>query len=607
MSTIELGSQSVDFGVCGPGPQWAQFVPLSINTEQPLAVTIEMGAYSNAGFVATICTQNIVIPLPGKLGGGGGGVATTDLASTSGTDNSYTFPATSGTPSAPGDGVFVRIDFNPPSTPLPEVWSGVVTLSWSAGSTELMVSGTTAQLGMSIVTPQPIQLTPGGNATVSIKLEYDSVDASTVSVNVGPSTNSEFSSVAGLYIPSKTVSMPPGYVEGQPAKNKYNPLPGGVIKNQPILNVHRIVTFELPVTAGVTTEPGDNQAAYIVLTAPSLSEQIAGPFFYKALFNIPPLPVKISPPTEVNNLLAGTSIQVPLRIVALGAETTLKFGAATASYESSIPGGSPKSGPAAVTVTSGNVAIGSGTGNTTVDITVSAPANALGAVVSIALPWTAYDGALEGTTIFQVNLLPQSISLIGSINYAKLTGSYAWSLNANGYSYFSGNVHVPASEILSQEYAVGISLSAENPQNKKLIVAHSGTLGNAVFGTALGDDNDSWNDAGRWNGPNCWIDSNNSGTILAAWAQICDAARTVTANYSPDALDTVVGILAGVLPVEGIVAGIVVAFEAGITCVRTGVSDDPDDADWGDGSLDCAGGEGYDSDGDAIDGSGDDG
>ena len=595
MPSIEFSSPSVNFGVCGPGPQPSQYVTLTVSTAQPLPFTIELASATNSGFVATVCSSVTAPSIHGSPV-----TTTTNIASTSSSVAPASGTLTATPTTSTNIHTLLRIDFTPPATPLPLAWSGMVTISWSGGSAELQLSGTTAQLGLKITSAQPTPVTPGQTATVAITVEYDSVDAATISVDLGPSTNSLYPEIAELTIPSKTLSMPATYIAGTDSPPNKGLGSTTVVKTgvgAPTLNVHRTATLELPVSAGVTAEPGNNQLAYIVLSAPSLPEEIAGPFYYKALFNVAALPVKITPPAGTINLLAGTSASVILAVEEPGAQTSLEFGSATLSYGTSIPGGKVMSGSPNVTVTTGSFNIGHNSGNSAT-FKLSAPASALGAVVNISAPWTAYKGMLKGTVSFQVNLLPQSIQLNGSANYAKLTGSYAWNLNASGYSYFTGNVHVPVSEILSQSYACGVSLSAENSQKKPLAVMHSGTIGNPITGV-VGDTSSSWNDAGRWNGsaPQTWMNSSNPATILAAWAQICGATRKESSNYSPDAVGTVIGILTGVTPVEGVVAGIIIAVEGGISCLWTAATDsDADGDDFGAGSLNCSGGDDPDGD-----------
>jgi hypothetical protein len=197
------------------------------------------------------------------------------------------------------------------------------------------------------------------------------------------------------------------------------------------------------------------------------------------------------------------------------------------------------------------VQIGIGGGTINVAFTLNVAQTVAGAVVTISLPWTAYNGVLKGTASFQISVLPNCIRFENKkLSYAQLSGSYVWYLNSSGYSYFTGNVSVPWSEVLAQNYAVGVTLSPTNAQGHHPLVAHTGTMGNAVAGTLLGNDSDSWADAGQWNGPNGWIDSNDQGTVISAWAQLCLATATVQMSYSPNAWDTVLGGLIRAYPVD---------------------------------------------------------
>jgi len=170
-------------------------------------------------------------------------VSETDSASTSGTNNTVTFQSsTPANPTPVQGGNFVRVDFSPPATPVPEAWSGLITLSWPGGSTQLSLTGTTAQLGLKVTSAQPVAITPGDSATIALQVEYDTVDAAPVSVNVGPSTNTEFPELAGLGIPTKPVSLPPAYIAATTPKGGQilgGPIVVGRPTNEVTLNVHQ--------------------------------------------------------------------------------------------------------------------------------------------------------------------------------------------------------------------------------------------------------------------------------------------------------------------------------------------------------------------------------
>ncbi len=598
---VQFASDSIQFGMCAEGQQVSKSVDLAITGTSAVAVTIVLVGAQPGTFVAQLCNNRLEHSLQGE-----NTMVVSVLASSPGnTNNTASIPP----PPASGDSLTtygsysLTVNFTAPATPMPGNWTGTVLVSWEGGSTQIALDATTADLSATIVSKQPIELTPGGNATVSVKLDFNSLDTSAVEVKVAAAAHPPKPDLSGLNITAKTVKMSPTYVSETVSGNPKSGNPAlansgatGIPHKEQVLVQHRTATVEIPISAGVSTQPGNKQAFYLAVTCASLPAPVGGERDYEVLFDVPPLPVKISPPDKTVNLLAGSTASVQLSVAAAGANTLLDMGAASATYESAIPGGGAMSGKADVKVTwpsyennGGKIQIPIGGGKIETSFSISAPASAQGGVVSIALPWSAYDGKSKGTTVVQINLLPTSIQLTGKLGYAKLSGSYVWSLNADGYSYFTGSVTVPYTEVLAQDYACGIVLSATNAGGAHAGVTHSGTMGGAI-GTFFGDDSDSWSDVSRWNGAGGWINSNDAATILDAWAQLCEASRTVSVNYSPDALDTVIGILTGATALECVFFGL---YEAG-KCVWTAAgSADSGGDDGGDGDDDDDGDDGY--------------
>ena len=92
---------------------------------------------------------------------------------------------------------------------------------------------------MSTTDASPIALTPGGSVSVPLKLEYDSVDPTTISVSIAASTATEYPGLSGLTF-AETVSMPATYVD-EPAQGPKGSsrLPG--IGSSPINHFDRSV------------------------------------------------------------------------------------------------------------------------------------------------------------------------------------------------------------------------------------------------------------------------------------------------------------------------------------------------------------------------------
>jgi hypothetical protein len=618
-------SSSVDLGVCAPGVQPSPTeVPIYFcHGTSTLTGTIEIATASNSGFSAQVisaalrenptvlaCTSNTP---PGIIVG-------------SGATNTFSFVGTklSPTPALPGApyqlppnppgllGAFLQINWVAPQTPIPEVWSATVTLSWTgdvSGSTTLAVTGTTTQIFLSVATPQPVAITAGGDATVSLQVHYDTVDPATISFDVGPSNVFGFPELAGLTIQPTTLSMPADDVKaatpktglGKPGQLGVVPSTGDIT----VLNVHRVGTVNVSVSAAITTVPGNNQAGSIQVASAALPAKIAGPIPTKVLFNIAPAPITVTFPSSPITLVAGASTKFQYAIKCPGAQTTLTFGAATATYQSPIPAGGSASGAAKVTVTIANPLIGVDTDigtNGSATCQVSAPKTVgstavLGGVVKVSLPWTAYNGALSGTVTFEVTLLPFAVVTQGPINENGLTGNYMWALNVDGYSDFSGTLGA-SGIVFENDYAAIVTSSAVNSQKVPLVATSTGTIGNVLN---IGGASTSWSFSGLWNGSGCWMDTSDHDTIVSTWADICASSVSVNANASVDTGDAILGVLLAGLAAPAAI--VVVAVENVITCAATYLGDESIIGHFGDGILDCSDddqdpdGEGEDDDG----------
>ncbi len=357
MPTMTLATQSVDFGTCSPGFQVPILVSYNVVPAEPFTCTIEMATLSNSSFVATFTNSQPLFdgkPQPYLDG------ATTSGAS--GTTNTETWQ-----PPRTNNSSYIRIDFWPPGTPVPELWSGVVSVFWNDPSASqpvllasLVVTGTTAQLDTTVTGAQPITLTPGQTIGLPLQLEYDSLDSAAINVNVGPSQIPDYIEPTGLTITSKTVPMPPTFIAAPGVKGSPSTGPvgiGGSVKQT--LDPHRVVNSSLSVKASKTIKPGNNQTAYIQFSDPSLPQQVGSPRVCKVVFNIPPLPISISiPEAQPIDIIRGRSVNVPIAISYDGYATNLVF---------EQPAGHPN-----ITIQNTSNSIGTGETDLTLQISVSA-------------------------------------------------------------------------------------------------------------------------------------------------------------------------------------------------------------------------------------------
>jgi hypothetical protein len=565
---------SIDFGPNPPSLSISQQIGLSVGGTGPIKVSMSMQSGNN-GFSAKLLAITHTLH---------GGVTQSVIASTSGPITSATI-GPSDLNKVPITSLMLEVDFNVPTTPVPNAWSDNVVLSYPQGSdTEelfIAVTGSSAQFTANVSSSQPIKLTPGGNGKVAIEIRYNTVDTSPINVTAALATYSPLPVIPGLTAIPTTAIMSAEYAELAPSSGgKKGPVTTSPLNPEKVLIPFRSATLEVQVSAGVLTEPGDNQQAAFSVSAPNL----AAPFAILPLqvsFNIPPLPIKISPPANTVNLIAGQSASATLNVKIAGANTTINMGPPSSEYTGQINNTGPGSGTAPIAVSWPNGVAQLSDGENI--ISISAPASATG-VATVSLPWSAYDGLTKGTVQFQVNVLPQTAVFGGNYTYAQMTGSWQWLLNVAGYSYFMGNAHVPSDEVASQSYAIGAALiGVLNPANQLLWVSHSGTIGSAITGVAFGDETDSFGDASQWNGPSGWINTSDPTTILSAWYQICFGNTQFAATYSPDIGEIFSGIFGGILPLGAIGQGL-----HAIPSISCSTSDGDDGDDGGGTILSCA-------------------
>jgi hypothetical protein len=549
MPTLELSTTAVSFLLAEPGqvqvPQTVSVTQSTVAQETvPVTLSFVPNESNTDAFVVRLYSYSVVVrPHGGAAIGAPNWLANAADPGTAGEVQfglADTFYA-------------LQVDLTAPVDPVPGAFVSVVEVSWPGGSQLVTLSAGTAELTATVVDRQPVVLTPGGSATVSVQLNWQSAQADVANVTVSQASYPPPAS-PGVHVAARTVAMPAVFQEvgGGPKQ----PLGGGAGKTAPHseLELQRSARVDVPLSAGVDSEPGDDQLIY-------LSAQVAGlPQVSEAAVDlrleIPPLPVKMSSSANGQYILRGTSIQPELTIVAPGALTSLNIAPVNAIYVSSIPGGEATSGPADVTVSWADelrnpagpgwrLEIGEGTA--TYPFTVDVGGAADGGVVDIPLHWTAYDGGLSGDTIIQVSVLPSALQITGQDRYAKLTVAFQIVMTANGKLTLAGTASVPPSEIWPQEYTFAFGMSATNPQGVALRAAQTGTIG-GILGV-LTSHTDNFAHAGLWNGPGCWVDTQNAAQALAAWAAICTASISTAERYGPDAAGIVEGLLTGGVPI----------------------------------------------------------
>jgi hypothetical protein len=433
MPTIQPASNTVQFGVCRPGPQSSQVIALTIGTTAAFDLTIQMLGRASGPFLGQIYSTQLVTSAAGSnpLGKGvppGKGtplepslqtkyLAITDTSpvatvSTTFPDleipipatNSITIPAPVTGPEIHPISYFLQINFTAPSAPMPGEWSDTVELSWEGGSTQIALGGTTAGFSAKVSNPLPISLTPGVSSTVNVELDYYSADPTAINVTIAPAQP-----VAGLTISPTTINMPPQYVLSEGSAKTPVGTAGGVIPQQ-TLNTHRTATAGVTVTANESTEPANNLNAVLNVTCPSLPSQI-GVTSTRASFDVQPLPVTITVQNQPLDLTPGTPpLTVLLQIVAPGAVTSLSIGPPSAvnasggplevslAWPSSYVVSSTPSGIALITI--GGAPVIAHFLATSLKSTNLSLVN-----VNVSLPWSAYAGRETGTVVFTINLL----------------------------------------------------------------------------------------------------------------------------------------------------------------------------------------------------------
>jgi hypothetical protein len=512
MPTMTLSQQTVDFGACGPGPQTPQSVSYQISSDQPITITMEIATTTNSGFVAT---QSLLYGLvDGKQ------IPPSDGATTSGapgTTNviSYAPPAPNSKP-ASNPTETIRIDFSPPGTPIPTLWSAVVSFFWNNPAvpqpvllTSLQVTGKTAQLEMAVTDTKPIVVSPGATAKVPLKLEYDSVDSAAINVGVGPSQFATYPDLKGMTISQATINMPPDYLE-TPAPGSKGPKPGGTAGNSPgrvqTLDPHRTKTFGLPVTASKTIKPGNNQVAYLQFSDSSLPVAIGGPRVCKVTFDIPPLPIHFtvgsSQPIVV---IRGRSVSVPIAVSYDGIMTGVIFKQPSTDQNLTV------------TMPTGTIGVGgnmSEPGAIVFKIAVAADSTITDTEsTTLEIPWTANDGLSHNTITISLTILP-SIKVFNSgerspgvgTSAPALTGSALWTVYADGNTTFAGSVH--SDDTFTEDFYFGM-VSNVKGTNGLIGVMHTDSVGPVIL-----DNNTSWNESG--------FDQN----IYDHWAELLSAAVT---------------------------------------------------------------------------------
>jgi hypothetical protein len=427
---------------------------------------------------------------------------------------------------------FIQVDFSPPAMPFPQAWVSTVVLSWPGGSTQLPLKGTTAGLFASVAEAQPIQLNAGAATTVSIALEYDSVDAASIDVNLGPGPTE----LDGLKVSSITQNMPATYFEAPATPKGKAPQPGTPAFVETLV-LKRKASVKVPVSSIITIKPGNQQVAEISVVAPSLPQEIAGPLVLKAMFDIIPAPIKVEAVNSPITVIRGKSAPVSISVNYPGAQTTLTF--------SDPPGYSNLKVVGAEYI--GNGATTSGTINDAFQIAVAEDDSDHSIeTVTINVPWTANEGLSKGQLSVTIKILPSVLIFTCPMfpNQEDVTCAGVLTVGVDGNYNFTGNVH--SGNIIACNYAVALIVNAASSTGsssspEQLISASAtGTVGPDISGGA----GDQWNKSGS--------DAN----IEPIWPQIVDSSQKWSFYAGDNAWSETAAILGVPLAVIGLGVGV---------------------------------------------------
>jgi hypothetical protein len=378
----------------------------------------------------------------------------------------------------------LRIRCVAPSQPIPVAFNATLVVSWESGSLQIALSGTTAQIGGTVTTHQPVTIREGDDTTVDVELTYLSLDPTTLEIQLSPTQFPR-----GLSFNPVSVSMPSHHLQGAQGK--------------PHLVTKRVKSVPLDITSQLLTSQLGKRTGYSQLSilAPSLSGFAPEPGV-EIKFDIEPWPidVKVSPTGPIV-IVPGTPAQATLSITTKGNSTIFAIA-------------EPAHLPAGITVeflssaVDGQVEIGQGT--TLTPITIKAPfdpSSMSTRLVTITLSWKAHGGLSTGNIKIGVKVLPSVLIFsTGHIDASGLGvdvfGSAVWTLNSNGNYNFAGDART--GDKLEDKFIFAIASeyvqqTAQDDQNN-----------NAVYGVvAYGTPSATWNV--NYSDP----------LIVGLWAEFC--------------------------------------------------------------------------------------
>ena len=496
MAAIELSTNSILFPVRMPGQPNEEPLSLGIWATVNASVTasIQLQGPNASAFSAEFVTQTLT-EFHGLQ------------TQSNGTTTAIPPPPSSNSLSKPSH--VIQFGFTAPLTPIPGQFTATLVVSWEAGptwpagSTEVSLSGSSAQISAKVITPQPIKFSAGDGGKVDLELTYWSFDPTPLQVAIAPV---QFPS--GLTFAGKKVMITPKYESvGQNPKGQ----PGRVMDgpNEQLIT-KTVVTTTIDITSNLYNATLGKSFGYaqLLLSIPDLSGFAPAPGV-QINFDVEPQPIEVKVSTKQPIVVTpGTPAPVTLSVSTKGGDTLFFIAPRTLQHGWTVgwPSGAD-----------GRIEIGSGVPTST-PITINAPVDpsaTSASEVSVVLHWTAYDGLSQDDITITIRLLPSVLQFAPpgeTLSYAtmKVTASAVLTLYSNGNVKFTGN-------------AVGNSSADTFSYTMIVNYAAAGTSQQALGAYIAQDLPYSWNRGG------------NDPFITRVWPQLCDAgSATVKLSESGD-------------------------------------------------------------------------